>query len=150
MPRWIALIALALSACATETRYEEAPGQDDAELMQAATDAWSTVGVATPASYAIVFLGLDELQAECEDGSPGLLGCAVPTAGAVLLLAGEAPEVQTQALIHEVGHIIKGTRHLDHGRLPHLDCGQGDVMCAWGAPVGTFPTVRDAAFVRAR
>ena len=152
MRRSFALLSLLLCACATETRYEEATGQDDAGLMQAAVDAWSTVGVETPDTYAIVFLALEDLQAECEDPSPYLAGCAVPTAGAVLLLADGDADLQRQSLIHEVGHLIKGTRHLDHGRLPHLDCqgAQGDVMCAVAAPAGTFPTARDAAFVRAR
>ncbi len=156
MTRWLALAALALTACASETRYVEPTGQDDAWLREAASDAWSTVGVAAPTDYALLFLPATELRAACEDPSPGLVGCSVPTANVVLLNGESDPDLQAQTLIHEVGHLLKGARALDHGRLLHLDCpetlgntvyGQS-VMCPTNAAPGTLPTERDAAFVR--
>ncbi len=153
MLRWIALAAL-LFACAPETtRYVAPEGQDDGWLRDTAEGAWGQVGVETPADYTILFLGLGDLQDACEDGNPGLAGCTDPVARAVLINVDNDPSLQARTIVHEVGHLIRGDK-----RLGHLDCPESEggklpgasVMCATGAPVGTMPTARDAAFVRAR
>ncbi len=153
MSRWIALIALLLAACATETRYVEAADQDDTWLRDGAAEAWAGVGIEAP-EYTLLFLDpgtlLDACNAEApEVGTVG--GCSFP--GVVLLNRDADPDLQLQNLTHELGHLMRPHRKADELDHRHLDCPEfngADVMCATGAPVGTMPTVRDAVFVRAR
>ncbi len=156
MLRALALVALAAVGCATETRYVEAPGQDDAWLREAAAEAWATVGVEAPADYTLLFLEPEALADACGVDSATLvagsqLGACLPASDVVLLNIRNTPEQQLENLIHELGHMLRG------GDSRHLDCGQGpdqgtafggDVMCLSGAGPGGMPTERDAAFVR--
>lgn len=155
MTRWIAALALALAACASETRYVEPAGQDDEALRTYAADAWSTVGVEAPEDYKILFLDPETLRDACnvDAASPPIGGCSFP---GVVLLSTEVSscERQQMRLIHELGHLMRPGHkgELDH---VHLDCPEShgsefvgnDVMCFMAAADGTFPTERDAAFV---
>lgn len=159
MLRTLALLSLLSVACgAPGTRYVEAPGQDDAELRAEASDAWAAVGVETPEDYTLVFLAPVDLVDACDIDMGGLVpdasvgGCSEP--GVILLNAETDPDLQLRALTHELGHLT----HSRKGKLVrgHLDCGAAvadgstygdDVMCLTGAPLGTLPTLRDAAFV---
>ncbi len=153
------LSACAASGCATETRYVEAPGQDDADLRLAAHSAWETAGVQAPTDYTLLFLSPDELLDACNTdmGAFGkgvkLGGCSLP--GVVLLNADRDFARQATHLTHELGHLMR--QHGDELDHRHLDCpgvndGSGygaDVMCQSGAGDGALPTARDAAFVTA-
>lgn len=153
MLRVLAALALLTVACAGETHYVEAPGQDDEAIREATAEAWGAVGVEVPAAYTLLFLDGETLVDACDYGplEPGtVLGGCAPASDVVLLNAGQAPEQQLENLIHEVGHLLRG------GRRGHLRCGPDadrgaafgpDVMCASGAGPGGMPTLRDAAFV---
>lgn len=152
MLRALALVALALTAaCSGETRYVEAPDQDDTALREAAVEAWASVGVEAPSDYTLLFLDGETLLDACGWSAPpagtALGGCTA--ASDVILLWNEADfALQRQVLTHELGHVLRGAD--DHR---HLDCPESegvrfpghDVMCANPSPA--LPTERDAVFV---
>lgn len=159
MTRWIAALALALAACASETRYVEAPGQDDDAIRTAAHEGWAAVGVDAPADYTLLFLEAPELADACNADLPSdmadgaaLGGCSFP--GVVLLNIAADLDLQLLHLTHELGHLMRpgNKKELAPG---HLDCPEignaerygNDVMCLTAAEPGTLPTSRDAAFV---
>jgi len=155
--RCLALLSLLSLACADAgTRYVEAPGQDDADLRAAAHVSWETVGVEAPADYTLLFLDPAALVDACNvqvtvSGYVG--GCSFP--GVVLLNSEDDFDHHLLDLTHELGHMMRPHKHADQLDLSHLSCPESDaehtpgtdVMCAHGAPVGTLPTLRDAAFV---
>lgn len=152
MTRTLLALALALlAACAGETRYVEAEGQDDAWLREGAAEAWAAVGVEAPSDYLVVFLDRETLLAACGWSAPpagtALGGCAA--ASDVVLLWNEAsPALQLQVLTHELGHILRGVgdhRHLECPETNGVALPGHDVMCANPSPLP--PTARDAAFV---
>lgn len=159
--RALALLSLLSLACASETRYVEPAGQDDADLRQAAASEWASVGVVAPGDYTLLFLDAETLAAACDIDLGGMApdaslgGCSDP--GVVLLNQDADFASQLAQLTHELGHQIHSRRgKLIHG---HLDCGAdanrgaawgADVMCVTGAEPGTMPTARDAAFVLSR
>jgi hypothetical protein len=154
MLRVLAALALLTVACAGETQYVEAPGQDDEAIRAATAEAWGAVGVEVPEAYTLLFLDEVTLEDACEYGRlpPGsVLGGCAPASDVVLLNAEQAPEQQLENLIHEMGHLLRG------GRRGHLRCGEdadrgtafgSDVMCLTGRGPGGMPTERDAAFVQ--
>lgn len=152
MLRALALLALAAIGCVGETQYVEAPGQDDAWIRDAASEAWAAVGVETPADYTLLFLAPETLMDACHRGdlpAGTQLGGCLAASDVVLLNGDNSPEQQVQNLLHELGHAVRGGH-------AHLDCGAeanagrafgSDVMCLSGAGPGGMPTERDAAFV---
>lgn len=146
---WVAMV---LAGCSYDATFVETEGTD--ALRADAAASWATVGVAAPEGYTLTLLDHAELTRAC----PGVVtesgACSFP--GVILLDADNDHGRQLQNLTHELGHLLRGPGkargELDHAHLacPESDQGQPghDVMCPTGAAVGTFPTARDAAFVR--
>lgn len=150
--RWIAAaLALALSACAGETRFVAPEGQDDGWLREAVAAQWAAAGVTVPADYPILFLDAETLLDACEAPRPkvGMIGgCNPHGSDAILIWEGADTDLQVSVAVHELGHVLRGdARHLDCPEVgPEMAPGQ-DMMCVTRAPLGTLPTARDAAFV---
>ncbi len=163
MTRWIALIALALSACAG-TAPEAAPVAEEpaAPVVEApaapvvapevfsrwldASDpgyaqqvAW---GMALPEDFAVEFVSRAELVARYPSANPAtVLGCTIHHS--VLLVDDVGEKAQSATLLHEMGHVLARTAH--HIDAP--DCYGVFVMCAAVSSRLQAPTPGDFDFV---
>lgn len=145
--RWIAIVALALTACAPTRNVAELTAEtpETQLLREHAFATWADVGVETPGDYRLGLLPNGELQGACEVSDVHKVsGCTFHDERVILIDADASLAMQRKILVHEVGHIARG----HHG---HLQCdrtGRGpDLMC--GIPVGDTLTARDIAFVLA-
>ena len=145
----VALSLALLPACgaADAVVVESVPAPE--WMRAAAADAWAGVGVTAPADYSLLVVEPSAVAVACDsEVLPGSwLGGCTPTAG-VVVIADVEPSLQLQLLIHEVGHLIRGTA--EHLRCAGSDRGEPgtDAMCAVMPRPFTAPTLRDAAFVR--
>ncbi len=167
MTRWIALIALALSACAgtaPEAPVAEEPAApvveapaapvvapevfsrwlDASEPGSAQQVAW---GMALPADFSVEVLPRDALVTRCAETNPGvneatILGCTSHHSH-VLLVDDVSKKTQAATLLHEMGHVLSRTSK--HIAAP--DCYGVYVMCAAVSNQLQTPTPSDIDYV---
>lgn len=124
---------LALSGCAPTIIGLSV---DDPEIYVQVQAAWGEDTFIPP--YRII--ESEDVQGQCATRRP-IDGCGGD--GIALIAAGLDPVRREMVILHEVGHLIRGTGgHLNCAKYP-----MDDVMCDTGGWPGMLPTDRDIAFV---
>ena len=148
MSRWIALIALLLSACATETASStETPAAvwlaPDHPLYEA-QKAW---GMPLPSVPEVVLDFGTREQVGIACGHPGSspTGCTMLDGKTLLFAAGETPARLAVSMLHEMGHLLAGP---ERGHIEDAEHCPGDargefIMCTYS---NLTPELTDADF----
>lgn len=137
------LVAALALGCVNQVRPVDPTCQDNyPDIRDDVYDKWLEVGIETPTCYSLTFLQGVEFQAACQGHVAD--GCSLRYAKEIYVRSDLEYERQLVVILHEIGHLAAVSK----GHLKCMVKPGDDIMCSSGAPNGSTPTLRDAAFVK--